>query len=161
VQAEIKTDEGEHAAERWLPRKGGAGFGEHTRPQGIVEIDNHAFFAAETQYRKQRLDMGSRDRAFPAIGIALDDLDETGHLRHQIVDRSLFARRTLQHLAGRAQMREADLPVIDQRNAALGCNRRGDIDDVDVRDQFGEFGKRNVGGAETRAMPGAATLGNA
>jgi len=100
------------------------------------------------------------DQGFPPVGIAIDHPHQALHVRQLIVDGGLLAFWTLKHPARRAHMGEAHLPIVDQRSASLRRQSRGDIDNVDIRYQFREFGKRNIGAAEARAMPTTPAFGD-
>lgn len=100
VQAEIKPDKRKHAADRRLPREGRAGFSENAGPQGVVEIDDNAFLAAEPQRPHQHIDMRSGNYCFTAIGIAVNGLDQALHVGQQAIYRRILQLRPLQHPAG-------------------------------------------------------------
>ena len=74
------------------------------------------------------------------------------------MDGGLFTFGPLQHPAGRTEMGEADLAVVEHPLSA-GCGKRGrDIDHVNVGECDREFGKRDIGQAEARAMSLHATF---
>src|ERR1700722_10880880 len=113
MQAEIESDKGESAADLGSPGKRAAGFGEHSRPQGAVEVENDAFLASDPHHGNQRIDMPFRHDRLAAIGVATQRLHQGSCIRENAVDGGFLAVRPLQHPARRTKMRKRNLPVVE------------------------------------------------
>jgi hypothetical protein len=75
--------------------------------------------------------------------------------------RRLFALRPLQQPAGRAQVGEAEMGIVDHPRGPDGGERRRDVDNVNIGKGFDQIGERDVGEAEAVAVAGKPALGKA